>query len=491
LSQQRQRPNVLLIFTDQHRLSALGCYGETPCQTPNIDRLAGEGVQFETAYTCCPVCSPARATIMTGLYPHGHGVISNVQNLGCNVNELADRPGLLSRRLGAAGYRLGYSGKWHLGTNLKTAFGAPNTPSYPRDVGFEGQNFQGHGGGGFRYPEYRAYLEENGFEHKLTSESHVAWHQGVLDGPEESTVPYFLAQHTIDLMDRFRAVEEPFFIWHNFWGPHAPYFATQEYYDLYRDVEIPRWPNFEWAEADTNRPHQVKLHPRAGELPWDDWAESIRHYYAFTTMIDRQIGRMLDHLEATGLAENTLVIFTSDHGETLGSHGGLTDKGWHHFEEIQRIGMIVKAPPATGLSLSPGTVRPEWTSLVDIYPTILDVAGAEYDPDVLHGSSLVPVLEGRAEGWRDAAFVEFHGVNHLTTNMMTCRQGDLKYGWNASSVDELYDLAVDPHETVNRIDGPAYVTRLREIRERLDRFMDETRYPARHEFRRRCIAQTV
>ena len=109
------RPNIILILTDQHRLSAVGCYGRTPCQTPNIDRLAREGARFETAYTVCPVCSPARATIMTGLYPHRHGICSNIYNLGNSVHELPDSPDLLSRRLQSAGYRCGYTGKWHLG----------------------------------------------------------------------------------------------------------------------------------------------------------------------------------------------------------------------------------------------------------------------------------------------------------------------------------------------------------------------------------------
>ena len=294
-----QKPNILFVFTDQHCLSAVGCYGETPCQTPNIDRLAREGVRFETAYTVCPVCSPARATIMTGLYPHAHGVCMNVHNLGCSVHELADRPELLSRRLQAAGYRCGYSGKWHLGTDAPTAFAAPNTPSLPKDVGFEGQNFPGHGGGGFRYPEYRAYLAEHGYEHRVTrldDRPIPVMRYGVLEGPVESTVPYFLAEHTIGLIDRFAASGEPFFIWHNFWGPHTPYYSPRVFYEAYQGLEIPEWPNYCWPAREINRPHQVKIHPQAEQLTWEDWAEGIRHYYAFTTLIDQQIGRIVDHL---------------------------------------------------------------------------------------------------------------------------------------------------------------------------------------------------
>ena len=113
----KKQPNVIVIMTDQHRLSALVAYGDTVCQTPNIDRLAKEGVRFETAYTSNPVCSPARGTVMTGQYPHTHGITSNLHNVGCSVHELRDRPELLSLRMECAGYQLGYTGMWHFGTD--------------------------------------------------------------------------------------------------------------------------------------------------------------------------------------------------------------------------------------------------------------------------------------------------------------------------------------------------------------------------------------
>ncbi|MCC7354562.1 MAG: sulfatase-like hydrolase/transferase, partial [Anaerolineae bacterium] len=343
-----QRPNILLILTDQHRLSALGCYGETPCQTPNLDRLAREGVRFETAYTSYPVCSPARATIMTGLYPHANGVCSNVHDLGCSTNELLDRPELLSRRLQASGYQCGYTGKWHLGTDSPTAFGQPSKPSLPRDVGFRGQNFPGHGDGGFRYPEYRQYLAERGWQHKVyqlkEGDTAGGMRYGILEGPVEATVDYFLAEHTIGLINEFGQAGSPFFIWHNFWGPHSPYYAPLEFYELYKDVEIPEWPNYRWPAKAIGGPHQIMRHPWADSMTWQDWAEIVRYYYAFTSLIDQQIGRIIAHLERTGLKENTIIIMTADHGETLGSHGGLRDKGWCHFEEIQRIPLIVWLP---------------------------------------------------------------------------------------------------------------------------------------------------
>jgi arylsulfatase A-like enzyme len=348
-------------------------------------------------------------------------------------------------------------------------------------VGFEGQNFPGHGGGGFRYPEYQAYLAERGYEHHVTRVDDCpipVMRYGVLEGPVESTVPYFLSENTIDMIDRFAASGEPFFIWHSFWGPHAPYYSPRAFYEAYRDAEIPEWPNYRWPSREINRPHQVKVHPQAEQLAWEDWAEGVRHYYAFATLIDAQIGRVIDHLERTGLSENTIVIFAADHGETLGSHGGLTDKGWHHFEEIQRIPFIVWAPERFYQgAVDPGEVRREWVSLADVYPTVLDLAGVPYEHETVHGRSLVPLLSEQAEPWRDQILVEFNGVNSISTSMVSVRVGDLKYGWNGPNLDELYDLGDDPFEMHNLIDDPARAGQVREMRERVGRWMEETGYP--------------
>ncbi|MCD4824887.1 MAG: sulfatase-like hydrolase/transferase [Phycisphaerae bacterium] len=474
----RDKPNVLFIFTDQHRLSAIGAYGETPCRTPNLNRLAREGVRFEKAYTTCPVCSPARGTILTGQYPHSHGICSNVHNLGCSIHELEDRPELLSRKLEAEGYSLGYTGKWHLGTDNDSAYGGTNTQSLPSTVGFEGQDFPGHGNGGFGYPEYKAYLEENGFEHKIkpwTDDSSHIWVSGELEGPVESTVPYFLVENTISLMKDFQKRDDPFFIWHNFWGPHSPYYVPKEFIDMYRDVEIPPWPNYEWPSRSIPGPHHVKIHPDQEHLSWEDWAMEIRYYYAFTTLIDHQIGRLYEHMEAEGLLDNTVIIFAADHGETLGSHGGLTDKGWHHFEETHRIPFIIRFPDGNGK----GKVIKDFATLADFYPTVLELAGGRCDDDSnIHGRSLLPLIDGTADDWPDIAVTEFGGVNQSATTQRTIRHGDIKYGYNCTNEDELYDLAVDPNETRNLIHHPDYHDRANEMRHRLMDWMRETGDPA-------------
>jgi arylsulfatase A-like enzyme len=475
------QPNILLIMTDQHRLSAVGAYknsplhADSPCQTPHIDRLAKEGIRFDTVYTTCPVCSPARGTVITGQYPHGHGISSNAHNLGSSVHELPDSPDLLSRRLGDAGYTCGYTGKWHLGNGKSSAYGVEMDPALPSTRGFVGQDFFGHGGGGFGYTEYRSYLEQNGFTHEIepwTEGTTQILPTGQLSGPLESTVPYFLASHTCDLIDRFR--DTPSFIWHNFWGPHGPYYAPGEYLERYRDVEIPRWPNYDWESRTTPGPHHVKIHPEHEKLEWDDWATAIRYYYAFTTLIDQQIGRIYDHLETTGALSNTIIIFTADHGETAGSHGGLTDKGWQHFEEIQRIPMIVRFPDGRGA----GETREGLVSLADLYPTILDVAGGS-SPDGIHGRSLMPLIENPSTSWRDHVVVEFGGVNNLAATLRTCVKDGFKYGYSAGFPDQLYDLLSDPHETTNLAEATAHLDRLNDLRQTLSDWMTEYDDPVR------------
>jgi len=466
-----KQPNILLIVTDQHRLSALGCYGPTQCRTPNIDRIAREGVRFETAYTTAPVCSPARASIITGQYPSRHGVTMNCGGMG-PVWNIPDHPRMLSRRLIGQGYRCGYTGKWHLCPEVAcTEWFNQKIPHHvPSTLGFEGQDFMGHGGSGFRYEEYRSYLKEAGLEFQVREGSanpaSNGWpHFGVLAGPKEGTVDHFLVDHTLSLLDRYKDASEPFFIWHNHWGPHERYYPVEEFFEGYRDMEIPPWPNFHVEKGSLGEQHLPRLHPSAEKrVDWNYWQRALRHYYAFTTQIDFEIGRLLNHLENTGQLDDTIIIFTSDHGETLGSHGGMIDKGYSHFEEIQRIGMIIRYPEKyLPPGVRPGTVRKDVVSLLDVYPTCLDLAGVpaeEIDAEGLSLHSGTPLS-------REEVFVEFFGLA-LPTVMVTCRRGNWKYGCNPNATDELYNLQDDPHEMRNLVHHPEYRTIRREMLERLE-----------------------
>jgi arylsulfatase A-like enzyme len=458
-----QRPNILLIVTDEQRLSELGAYGSTPCKTPNLDRLAKQSVLYQNAFTSCPLCSPARATVLTGMYPHNHGITCNTTDIGCNVPELVDTPTLLPRLLTANGYSCGFNGKWHLGTSSGNFFGNGQKPALPSDFGFEGLDFPGHGGIGMGYPQYQQYLADNNYTVTVDVKKDMApllyghWPEG-----EEVGSHHFITDYTISLMDDFRQRGKPFFMHHNFWGPHQPYYVPEKYLRMYDGVEIPPWENFVWEATDPNGSHTLRRLPGKNRTNWKAWENLIKHKYAFMTYIDHQVGRIMDFLEQSGLAENTLVIFTADHGDNLGGHGGLLDKGFVHFDDTHRIPLLLRCP---------GVIPREDAdlySLLDVYPTVLDAAGIAC-PEQAQGRSLL------ASGIppREYVVTEFHGLNSLTLTMRTIRTKTMKYGWTCCGSDELYDLTDDPHEMRNLIAEEGYRPQLAALKSQLRDWMHE------------------
>lgn len=341
-----QSPNIVMIVTDQQRRDTLRCYDpNTLCRTPNLDALAADSVIFDNAYTTCPVCTPARASLQTGMYPFKHGMQTNTYTLGCIVNELPDTPDLLSRQLQRhTDYSVGHTGKWHLGQgpversrfdrNLKhVAFPdiAAGHRSLPSDVGYEGDDFPGHGGGGWDYPQYRQYLADAGLE--LNIENRISGHYeghyaAEVTSPVETTVEHFLTNCAMFHMERFLQRGRPFMMGIHFWGPHEPYIAPSSALDFYRDISIPPWPSFRAEEAGKPRIHDIK---RSAVTDWSVFEPFVKHYYACMTHIDTQIGRLVGFLKERGVYDNTVILFCADHGESLGIHGGLCDKGFSYY----------------------------------------------------------------------------------------------------------------------------------------------------------------
>ena len=461
------RSNVLFLYVDQMTYDTLGSNGNPVCRTPGLDRLAASGVVFDRAYTSFPVCSPARATLMTGQFPHTHGIENNVYD-GCTKDELPEGGNTLGEVLARGGVNTGYAGKWHVGDRL------------PKHYGYEGNNVPGHGSGGFKSEDYHAYLERHGLDMGKLAEPFSFGRPGgrpvaaCVTGPVESSVPYWLAQDSIDMMDKFageyKASGKPFFVTCSFWGPHPPCFAKKEFLDLYRDARLPEWANF--RHPFEGRPNILKYKASRAEATWDQFEKYLRYYYAFTTQIDSQIGRLLDHLEALGLAEDTLVLFTADHGAFQGHHNGCWDKGLYLAEETNHIPFIARAPGAAGSE--GGTRRTQFASAIDLMPTILDYAGCDA-PEGVQGTSLRPVIEGdAATPWRDHAVTEFSGLSRWIASARAVRWGDLKFVFNVTDTDEFYDLAADPHEITNLISEPSRKDDVRMMAEKLLAWAKET-----------------
>jgi len=492
IRQAQGRPNILLIFTDQNRADMLSCYNpDSICQTPHLDAIAEQSTVFHEAYTVCAVCSPARASLQTGLYPHAHGVETNIYNRGCLVHELPDAEYLLSRRLSQAGYSAGYTGKWHLGEGGASAFDrvgglrstyAPQHSGMPTNLGYEGDDFPGHGGGGYKYPEYQEYLQANGLSFDVADKDNYGGGHtttGEVTSPLESTNEYYLVNQAIHYIDDFRERDQPFCFQLNFWGPHEPFFAPTEFLDLYRHVEIPPWPNFSETGGDKSSFHDRF---RREDKPWSFWENSLRYYYGFMSSIDAQIGRLVAYLKENDLYDNTAIIFSADHGDSQGCHGGVENKSYHMYQETMRIPLFIKPP-------RPGSRRVDVNALVhtcDLYASMLDLAGLPIEIcQEGAGRSLIPFVEGHSpDDWRQSLMSEGLSCTHALCSHRMIRHGHWKYVFYAAGTDELYDLKQDPWEVTNLIDRPEHQPKLKELQMLLLQSMTDSNDPLRLDYTR-------
>lgn len=480
------RPNLLFILTDQHLATTLGCYGSTLVHTPHLDALAREGLLFTNAYAACPICTPARASLQTGLLPFRHGMQTNIYQRGCLIHELPDHPTLLPRRLRQLGYRPGFTGKWHLGFgpeptsqpeyhhHLAACPGLARLPhhgSLPSLLGYEADDFPGHGGVGRHTPQFKAWLAARGRTFTTRSIHDHYPHTYEVTSGADTTVTHFLTERALDFIDRAGSTGQPFSYQLNYWGPHADYHAPSEYLDRYRDVHFPPWASFHADQARKPSLHDAHRTETTRDWTWTDYEACLRVYAASVTEIDAQVGRIIARLRERGLYDQTLILFSADHGDSLGIHRGLTDKALFMYEETNRIPLILK-PPAGGPGGRAGEREHRFVGTCDLYSTLLDYAGLPRAEAELDGRSLRPLVEAdSAVVWRDAIVTECSGLDHLLTTQRALRYQHYKYVFNAGDRDELYDLAADPHEMVNLVDDPARADLRLELRRRLDAWL--------------------
>jgi len=464
-----KRPNILLVLTDQQRMDSLGAYGASLSDTPHVDALAERGVVFRQAYTPCTVCSPARASLFTGRYPHEHGVTRNGAHLDLSLPTIA-------QPLMDAGYRLGYTGKWH----VDDVYG-------PTHFGFEANDWLGysHPAGGVymrsfarscKYPvnHYLEYLKERGI---AQPELEDAVYYPAMDsfeiyarqtGPVEASFEHYVAEEAIGLAERFaqRAEEDerPFFIWANFWGPHDPYILPEPFYSRFNgeDVQLSDSMQEEWHHKPWVQRMMSSNYWGVEDMDESIWREAVAKYAGYCALLDWETGRMINRLDELGVLDNTIVVYTSDHGSMVGHHK-LTDKGPYPYDDIQRIPLIVAGPGVSG-----GQECNDFAYLHDLAPTFLQIAAAE----PIHctaAQSLIPALVGDAmpQERSDVYMTRHHHPYAYEQRWLRTRR--FKYAFNAFDVDELYDLENDPEEMVNRIDDPSF----RAVRDQLVQTMWE------------------
>jgi arylsulfatase A-like enzyme len=474
------RPNILLITSDQQHWDTLGATNPR-IQTPALDRLGREGVRFDRAYCTNPVCSPSRSSIITGLYPAWH----HCWTIGVKLPE--DVP-TVGDALGAAGYDTSLIGKAHFQPLASTpqSLSLECQPTM-RDLAFW-RSFQGpwygfqrvelarnHADEAHAGQHYALWLEERGLTdwrkyyqdwptpprpggaHYWMNDGHV-W-----DLPEEYHYSTWTGERTVAAMERAVAQGKPFFTWASFQDPHPPYLVPEPWASMYdpadmvpgrlEDGEFERMPPH-FGKTQEERPDFSMYRETYGPHGFhshrmDDAAlrQAMACYYGMISLMDREIGRILEALDRLGIAENTLVLFSTDHGHFLGQHG-LVAKGAFHYEDMVRIPMLVRWPG----HVPEGTVSHALQSQVDFAPTFLAAAGVEV-PGVMQG------LDQRA-AWASDAPARDHVIvenRHEPTRVHLRTYIDGRYKltvYRDQAYGELFDLQEDPGEVRNLWDAP-------------------------------------
>lgn len=459
------RPNVLLILTDQQRFDTVGACGSPICRTPNIDALARSGVTCTKAYTPIALCSPARASLFTGVLPHRHGLIRNAGVLPKSARSIPKSIPTLAERLRPAEYACYLEGKWHAG----------DEPSFER--GFDGPDFPGYGTP-MQSTHYAEHLTRFGLKRPTVEPLGVGWWHnfalaGRMTGPVEASVPGFLAQRTIDRLEHCAADDRPFLLATCFWGPHAPYLPSEPFASLYDPSDIPPWGNFD--DRYDGKPglyaryREAFLGQGGAARSWEDCAQWAALYFGFVTQIDSQIGRILDTLAQLGLDQNTVVIFSSDHGDLTGAHGGLHDKSAMMVEELYHVPLIVRWPGG----VRSGSEFTAPVSTIDIPATV--VAAAGLDGAGLDGRDLLAQCTGAVPP-RPYVTASTWG-NHFAYESRMITDGRWKYIFHPADCDELYDLASDPWEMRNAVGDASARDELARLRGCLIQWCEEAGDP--------------
>lgn len=454
----RRRPNLLFLWTDEQRADTIDVYGNKRIQSPNLAKLAAESIVFRDAYVSQPVCTPSRATVMTGMWPH---------QTGCTQNNiaLAEHIPTLPEIVCDSDYRTGYFGKWHLGDEVFSQHGFEEWRSIEDIYGAyyrDGRDLH-------RQSSYCEWLKALGYKPDTSRGDFSRGFAARL--PIEHCKPKYLEQQTCDFLRRHRS--EPFMLYVNFLEPHMPFTGPLNELHKLEDVCLPS--NF-GDPLEENEPETYRTRARkyveglyAGEFDLtkeSEWRRLTAYYWGLVSQVDRSVGVILTTLEELGLADDTIVVFTSDHGDMMGSHR-LVEKSIM-YQEALRVPWLIRAPRwRRRQRIIEGHV-----SHVDLVPTLLELMEVKRDIE-LPGKSLVPAMEGKAPA-AAPVFVEWNapaamgngrnpaGARRDTahTEGPSTRAVITPDGWklclNDRDRNQLFNVTKDPGETINLCDRPEH-----------------------------------
>ena len=471
-AQEKQRFNILFLMTDQHHHNVLGCAGNPIVKTPNLDRLASEGARFTNATCATPFCSPTRASLITGLWPHTHGIVKNVEDLKLGLYDDAQTAeGVLFDK----NYMTAQMGKWHLGDQKRLRYyhdtvdrlATDQYKAFAKGISREKWHKAGKGDvveGDVCFKSHMVPFHEVWKNEKNRSGQDLST-VGRSLCPSQYQYESWLADQCVDMIHENR--DRNFMLTYSVSPPHALWTVPDPYYSMYdpKDMILP--PSWNDHPAVYQESQPARLGAGFGE---PGVREMLRCYYGQVSMMDWCFGRILKALDDQDLTDDTLVVFLSDHGDMQGGHH-MVDKALPAFyEEIVRVPMMVRYPK----SIKPGSVITTHAQSVDVMPTLLDFAGQAI-PRGVQGTSLRPLLEGRAKDDDRPAFCE-RGLDKASSRMIRTRRW--KYTAFGTQRRELFDLQEDPGEVHNLSLDPACTRIIAGLHERLRLHMERTADPA-------------
>ena len=468
---EKKKLNLLFLWTDQQRFDTMKAYGNDKIKTPNLNKLTDESIVFKRAYVTQPVCTPARSSVMTGLYPHASGCVENnipLKRETKTVPELINDPE----------YKTAYMGKWHLGDEVFPQHGFDEW--YAIEDGYH--RFYSEGRDKNIKSAYHHWLIGRGIQ----PDANGRFSRGLASNlPLEMGKPAFLAEKATDFIERNR--DNPFILYVNFLEPHSPFSSTlNEYHNPDSLALTEDNTKYEELTYRNKMRRMTKDSVKADNIP-----DFVRRYWGLVSKVDMSVGAILDRLESLGLKEKTLIVFTSDHGEMLGSHSFKAKR--FAYDEAARVPLILKLPTKVTQRIVEAPV-----SHIDIVPTILDIMGYETE-DPLQGKSLLSILEGEdltdnyvyfemapLIGILQPEKVNEEMLNKL--NMSEAQANDIlnaRYravvspdGWKmvVSDLDknQLYNLNDDPEENNNLYNSKVHVEVINSLSEKLKDWQVET-----------------